>query len=34
MTTDDEIRSTGTSSNEVNGIAGDRNVWKFFVDAV
>jgi hypothetical protein len=34
MTIDDEIRSTGTSWNEVTGIPGDRNAWKFFVDAV
>jgi len=29
-----EIRSTGRSWNEVKGIAGDRNAWKFFMDAI
>jgi hypothetical protein len=30
----DEIRSTGRSWDEVKGIAGDRNAWKLFMDAV
>jgi len=33
-TVDDEIRSTRRSWNEVKGIAGDRNAWKFFMDAL
>ena len=33
-TTEDEIRSTRRSWNEVKGIAGDRNAWKLFVDAL
>jgi len=33
-TIEDEIRSTRRSWNEVKGIAGDRNVWKFFTDAL
>jgi len=31
---EDEIRNTGRSRNEVKGIAGDRNAWKLFVDAL
>jgi len=30
----DEIGSTRSSWNEVKGIAGDRNAWKFFMDAL
>jgi hypothetical protein len=33
-TTEDEIRNTGRSWNEVMGIAGDHNTWKLLVDAV
>jgi len=33
-TTDDEIRNTGGSWNEVREIAGDRNAWKLFMDAL
>jgi hypothetical protein len=33
-TIEDEIRGTGRSWNEVKGIAGDRNTWRLFVDAV
>ena len=33
-TIEDEIRSTGRSWNEVKGIAGDRNAWKLFMDAL
>ena len=33
-TVEDEIRSTRRSWNEVNGIAGDRYVWKLFMDAL
>ena len=33
-TTVDEIRSTRRSWNEVKGIAGDRNAWKLFMDAL
>ena len=33
-TIEDEIRSTGRSWNEVKGIAGDRNAWKPFMDAI
>jgi len=33
-TIEDEIRSTRGSWNEVKGIAGDRNVWKLFMDAL
>jgi hypothetical protein len=33
-TIEDEIRSTGRSWNEVKGIAGYRNAWKLFVDAL
>jgi hypothetical protein len=29
-----EIRNTGRSWNEVKGIAGDRNAWKLFMDAL
>jgi hypothetical protein len=29
-----EIRNTGKSWNEVKGIAGDRNTWKLFMDAL
>jgi len=34
MTTEDEIRSTRRSRNEVKGIAGDRNGWKLSMDAL
>jgi len=30
----EEIRSTRRSWNEVKGIAGDRNAWKLFIDAL
>jgi hypothetical protein len=30
---EDEIRGKGRSWNEVKGIAGDCNAWKFFIDA-
>ena len=33
-TTDDEIRSTGKSWNEVKGIAGYRNAWTLSMDAL
>ena len=33
-TIEDDIRSTRRSRNEVKGMAGDRNAWKFFVDAL
>ena len=33
-TIEDEIRGTGRSWNEVKGIAGDRNAWKLFMDAL
>jgi len=33
-TIEDELRSTRRSCNEVKGIAGDRNVWKLFTDAL
>ena len=33
-TIEDEIRGTGRSWNEVNGIAGDSNAWKLFMDAL
>ena len=33
-TTEDEIRSTRRSWNEVKGIAGDRNAWKLFMDVL
>jgi hypothetical protein len=29
-----KIRNTGRSWNEVKGIAGDRNAWKLFMDAL
>jgi hypothetical protein len=32
--TEDEIRNTGRSWNEVKGIAGDHNAWKLFMDAL
>jgi hypothetical protein len=32
--TEDEIRSTGRTGNEINGIAGDRNAWKLLMDAL
>ena len=32
--TEVEIRSTRRSLNEVTGIAGDRNAWKLFMDAL
>jgi hypothetical protein len=31
---EDEIRGTGNALNEVKGIAGDRNAWKLFMDAL
>jgi hypothetical protein len=31
---EDEIRNTGKSLNEVKGIAGDRNAWNLFMDAL
>jgi hypothetical protein len=31
---EDEIRNAGKSWNEVKWIAGDRNAWKFFMDAL
>jgi hypothetical protein len=31
---EDEIRGTGRSWNEVKGIAGDRNAWKLFMNAI
>jgi hypothetical protein len=33
-TVEDEIRSTRRSWNEVKGLAGDRNAWKLFMDAL
>jgi len=33
-TTEDEIRSTRRSWNEVKGIAGDCSAWKLFMDGV
>jgi len=33
-TIEDEIRNIGRSWNEVKGIAGDRNTWKFSMDAL
>ena len=33
-TVEDEIRSTRRSWNKVKGIAGDRNAWKLFMDAL
>jgi len=33
-TIEDEIRSTRRSWNEVKEIAGDRNAWKLFMDAL
>ena len=33
-TVEEEIRNTGISWNEVKGIAGDRNAWKLFMDAL
>jgi hypothetical protein len=33
-TMEDEIRSTRRSWNEVKGIAGYRNAWKLFMDAL
>jgi hypothetical protein len=33
-TIEDEIKSTRRSWNEVKGIAGDRNAWKLFMDAL
>jgi hypothetical protein len=33
-TIQDERRNTGRSWNEVKGIGGDRNAWKFFMDAL
>jgi len=34
MTMEDEIKRTRRSWNEVNEIAGDRNAWKLFMDAL
>jgi hypothetical protein len=31
---EDEIRNTGRTWNKVKGIAGDRNAWKLFMDAL
>jgi hypothetical protein len=31
---EEEIRNAGRSWNEVVGIAGDRNAWKLFMDAL
>ena len=33
-TIEDEIGGTGKTRNEVMGIAGDRNAWKLFMDAL
>jgi hypothetical protein len=33
-TVEDAIRNTRRSWNEVKGIAGDRNAWKLFMDAL
>jgi hypothetical protein len=33
-TIEDEIRNRGRSWNVVKGIAGDRNAWKLFMDAL
>ena len=33
-TTEDEIRRTGKTWNEVKGMVGDRNAWKLFMDAL
>ena len=33
-TTEDKIRSTRRSRNEVKGITGDRNAWKLFMDVL
>jgi len=33
-TIEDEVRNTGRSWNEVKGIAGDRNAWQPFMDAL
>jgi hypothetical protein len=33
-TIEDEMRGTGKTWNEVKGIAGDRNAWKLFTDAL
>jgi hypothetical protein len=33
-TIEDKIRNTGSSWKEVKGIAGDRNAWNLFVDAL
>jgi hypothetical protein len=33
-TIEDEIRNTGRTWNEVKGIAGDRNAWKLFMEAL
>jgi len=33
-TIEDKIRSTGRAWNEVKGIAGDRNAWNLFMDAL
>jgi len=33
-TTEDEIRNTGRSWNEVKGMAADRNAWRLFMDAL
>jgi hypothetical protein len=31
---DEEIRNAGRSWSEIKGIAGDRNAWKLFMDAL
>jgi hypothetical protein len=33
-TIEGEIRNTGRPWNEFKGIAGDRNAWKLFMDAL
>ena len=33
-TIEDEIRGIGKTWNEVKGMAGDRNAWKLFMDAL
>jgi hypothetical protein len=33
-TTEDEIRNIGRTCNEVKEIAGDRSIWKVFMDAL
>jgi len=31
---EEKIRNTGRSQNEIKGIAGDRNAWKLFMEAL